>query len=62
MKLRRYQSVASLIIGLSLVAPHGGIRQSVAAPRQAQPTLFPAGIRASGYELGLLAAACWMGR
>jgi hypothetical protein len=54
MNLRSHGWVAPLI-GAFIVAQGGG------AIGATQPTVFPAGIRPTGYKLGLLATACWMG-
>jgi hypothetical protein len=58
MKWRRYRWVAALVFGLSFAALNGDFHRGLAAT---QPALFPTGIRPSGYKLGLLATACWMG-
>jgi hypothetical protein len=59
MKSRRQRWMASLVFGLGLAALSGGLPEGAAAATQA--ALFPAGSRATGYKLGLLATACWMG-
>jgi len=59
MKLRRHRWIASLIFGLTFAALTGGTHKGIAAATQ--PALFPSGTRPSGYKLGLLATACWLG-
>jgi hypothetical protein len=59
MRSRRYRWLASVILGLSLGGLQGVRRGDALAATQ--PTSFPAGARPTGYKLGLLATACWLG-
>jgi hypothetical protein len=50
-----------MMFGLALAALGGTTLKGVSAAPATQPTAFPAGTRVTGYKLGLLATACWMG-